>query len=104
MVHHWSTNACFAPLLDLDEIRRNKRTERQCRQAPAYLKRAEVDREVADRLQNLADLGLRSGVIAGVELDALAARHFWLRKNIHVQMVEGLDDACAGNELTEDFA
>src|SRR5690348_9862809 len=87
-----------------DEVDGCKRAERKRGQRTADIKHTEVDREIASVFDNLANLGLRIGIVARIEQDALAARYGWLRQDPSVEMVKSLDDAGPRNELTEHFA
>ena len=60
---------------DLDKIGGRKRTERQRGQRSAHIEHAEVDRKIAGLFDDLANLGLRVGIVARIEQDALAAQY-----------------------------
>jgi alkyldihydroxyacetonephosphate synthase len=88
---------------DLDEVGCGQAAERArvrwLRQVAARSQRAEVHREVADGFQHLAHGLLGVGVVAGIELHTLAAGHFGLRQHVDVEVVQGLDDAGAGQHV-----
>jgi hypothetical protein len=89
---------------DFDEVAGCERAKRQRSERSADIERAEVDREIAGLFDKLADLGFRSGVVARLEQDALAARDPRLWQGVGVKMVERLDDARARNERAEYLA
>jgi hypothetical protein len=62
-------------LSDFDEVDGRKRAERKRGQRTADIKHTEVDREIASVFDNLANLGLRIGIVARIEQEAPAARY-----------------------------
>lgn len=83
---------------------RGQGAKRQCGQRATHIERAQVNREEAGGLDDLAHFNFRRGIIAGIEEHAVAARHFGLLQDIYVEVVEDLYDPGAWYELLDHLA